>query len=45
MSLTKTASDYLAGNELSNDIKTNRIYKMFELNGYDPAYAGSVLYG
>lgn len=42
---TKTASDYLIGQNPPADVEENRIYRLFALNGYDPAYAGSVLLG
>nr|ABA71700.1 Rep78 [Adeno-associated virus VR-355] len=45
MALTKSAPDYLVGPAPPADIKTNRIYRILELNGYDPAYAGSVFLG
>ena len=45
MSLTKEASDYLIGRSVPADITRNRIWRIFWLNGYDPAYAGSVLVG
>nr|QKE60686.1 MAG: replication protein [Dependoparvovirus sp.] len=45
MSLTKTAADYLIGKQVPEDITQNRIYKLFELNGYDPHYAGKILLG
>lgn len=38
-------SGFILCNELSTDLKTNWIYKMFELNEYDPVYARSMLYG
>lgn len=45
MTLTKTAADYLIGSKVPDEITENRVYRIFELNGYDPAYAGSVLVG
>ncbi|UGV24168.1 MAG: NS1 [Dependoparvovirus primate1] len=45
MSLTKTAPDYLVGQQPVEDISGNRIYKILELNGYDPQYAASVFLG
>lgn len=45
MLLTKSAPDYLVGKDPCEDIKSNRIYRIFKMNGYDPAYAGSVLLG
>lgn len=45
MSLTKSAVDYLVGSSVPEDISKNRIWQIFEMNGYDPAYAGSILYG
>lgn len=45
MSLTKKASDYLTGSSVDAPISENRIYKIFQLNGYSPAYAGSILAG
>lgn len=45
MSLTKTAEDYLIGSEMPEDITRNRIYKIFKMNGYDPAYVGTILVG
>nr|ABZ10811.1 nonstructural protein [Adeno-associated virus 13] len=45
MSLTKTAPDYLVGNNPPEDITSNRIYKILEMNGYDPQYAASVFLG
>lgn len=42
---TKTAADYLIGKEMPADITKNKIYKLFELNGYEPNYAGSILLG
>ncbi len=45
MSLTKTAPDYLVGQQPVEDISSNRIYKILELNGYDPQYAASVFLG
>uniref|UniRef100_A0AAU6S504 NS1 protein n=1 Tax=Rhinolophus ferrumequinum adeno-associated virus TaxID=3140012 RepID=A0AAU6S504_9VIRU len=45
MSTTKSASDYLIGPHPPEDVKNNRVYRIFELNGYDPKYAGSVLVG
>lgn len=45
MSLTKTAADYLVGQAVPEDISKNRIWQIFQMNNYDPAYAGSILYG
>lgn len=45
MSLTKTAEDYLIGKDCPEDISQNRIYKILRLNGYDPAYVGSIFLG
>ena len=47
MLLTKTAEDYLVGKDpvSDDDIRQNRIYKILELNHYDPAYVGSILVG
>ena len=47
MLLTKTAEDYLVGKDPVSDeeIRENRIYKILELNNYDPAYVGSILVG
>lgn len=45
MSLTKSAADYLVGKGDPGPIEENRIYRIFAMNGYDPAYAGSVLLG
>lgn len=45
MQLTKTAIDYLVGPEPPEDVTTNRVYRIFESNGYDPRLAGSILYG
>ena len=45
MSLTKSAADYLVGSFVPEDITKNRIWQIFDANGYDPAYAGSILYG
>lgn len=45
MNLTKTAADYLVGKESPTNIEENRIYRLFRLNGYDPAYGGSILLG
>lgn len=42
---TKKASDYLVGKQPPADVEDNRIYRLFRMNGYDPAYAGSVLLG
>ncbi|ADD17085.1 rep protein [Bat adeno-associated virus YNM] len=42
---TKTAADYLVGRNPPLDVEDNRIYRLFRMNGYDPAYAGSVLLG
>nr|QKN88756.1 MAG: replication protein [Dependoparvovirus sp.] len=45
MQLTKTACDYLIGPEPPADVTTNRVYRIFEMNGYDPQLAGSILLG
>nr|QKN88758.1 MAG: replication protein [Dependoparvovirus sp.] len=45
MQLTKTAIDYLIGPTPPEDVTTNRVYKIFSLNGYDPRLAGSILLG
>lgn len=45
MQLTKTASDYLVGTQPPEDVTTNRVYRIFEMNGYDPRLAGSILLG
>ncbi|AEM37643.1 Rep78 [California sea lion adeno-associated virus 1] len=45
MSLTKKASDYLVGQSVPEDITENKIYQLFKMNGYDPAYLGSILLG
>lgn len=45
MANTKTAADYLIGDEVPEDIEDNRMFRIFKLNGYDPAYAASVLLG
>lgn len=45
MSTTKQAADYLIGPDVPPDVKSNRVYRIFEMNGYDPRYAGSVLVG
>lgn len=45
MTLTKTAVDYLVGKHPPEDVSTNRVYRIFEMNGYDPQLAGSILYG
>ncbi|WBY51256.1 replication protein [Psittacidae dependoparvovirus] len=48
MLLTKTAPDYLIGRDPPDEeqIRTsNRIYDIFQRNGYDPAYAANVLVG
>lgn len=45
MSLTKTAEDYLIGKEYPVDMTDNRIWKILQMNGYDPAYVGSILLG
>lgn len=45
MLLTKSAVDYLVGKDPLVDITENRIYKILEMNGYDPLYAGNVLVG
>lgn len=45
MQLTKTAADYLVGPQPPEDVTQNRIYRIFQLNGYDPRLAGSILHG
>lgn len=45
MQLTKTATDYLVGLHPPADVTTNRVYRIFEMNGYDPQLAGSILLG
>lgn len=45
MSTTKEAADYLIGQDVPEDITSNRVYRIFEMNGYDPKYAGSILVG
>jgi len=45
MQLTKTAVDYLIGQNPPEDVTTNRAYRIFEMNGYDPRLAGSILVG
>lgn len=45
MSLTKTAADYLVGGAPPEDVSQNRIWQIFDMNGYNPAYAGSILLG
>nr|QHD57622.1 replication protein [Adeno-associated virus] len=45
MSLTKSAKDYLIGPCPPSSPEENRIYKIFQKNGYDPALAGSILVG
>lgn len=45
MQLTKTAVDYLVGARPPEDVTTNRVYRIFEMNGYDPRLAGSILLG
>lgn len=45
MALTKTASDYLIGKTAPQDVSSNRVYRIFQMNGYDPAYAGNVILG
>lgn len=45
MLLTKTAPDYLIGKEDVDDIRDNRIYKILEMNNYDPAYVGNIFLG
>lgn len=45
MMLTKTAEDYLIGPSAPTNIGTNRAYRIFAMNGYDPALAGSILLG
>lgn len=45
MQLTKSAIDYLVGPTMPEDVTTNRVYRIFEMNGYDPRLAGSILYG
>lgn len=45
MANTKTAADYLIGKDFPEDMSENRLYRIFELNGYNPAYAASILVG
>lgn len=47
MLLTKSAPDYLIGKIIPSeeDIRKNKIYDIFQRNGYDPAYAANVLVG
>ena len=45
MTLTKCAADYLIGKDCPENIEDNRMYKIFSMNGYDPAYVGSILVG
>lgn len=45
MATTKCARDYLVGPDVPQDISRNRIWKIFNLNSYDPKYAGSILLG
>lgn len=46
MLLTKSAEDYLVGKDpVSEEIKENRIYKIMEMNGYDPLYVGNIFVG
>nr|UAJ21440.1 nonstructural protein 1 [Duck adeno-associated virus] len=45
MLLTKTAPDYLVGKDMVEDITENRIYKILEMNNYDPAYVGNIFLG
>nr|WDW25762.1 MAG: replication-associated protein [Canine parvovirus] len=45
MSLTKSAKDYLIGPSPPSSPEENRIYRIFETNGYDPKLAGSILLG
>lgn len=45
MATTKEAADYLIGKDVPADISENRVYRIFDMNGYDPAYAGSILVG
>nr|QKN88777.1 MAG: replication protein [Dependoparvovirus sp.] len=45
MMLTKTAEDYLIGRQDTGPISMNRVFRIFKLNGYDPALAGSILLG
>nr|QKE54991.1 MAG: replication protein [Parvoviridae sp.]QKN88778.1 MAG: replication protein [Dependoparvovirus sp.] len=45
MMLTKSAKDYLIGPSPPTCLEENRLYKIFKMNGYDPALAGSILIG
>lgn len=45
MSTSKEAADYLIGQDVPDDITSNRVYRIFNMNGYDPKYAGSILVG
>lgn len=45
MMLTKEASDYLIGPSPPEDVRENRIWKILDLNGYDPAVVGTILVG
>ncbi|AOL02446.1 rep protein [Dependoparvovirus anseriform4] len=45
MLLTKTASDYLIGKDPIGDMTDNRIYKILEMNGYDPLYVANLFVG
>nr|WDW25800.1 MAG: replication-associated protein [Canine parvovirus]WDW25802.1 MAG: replication-associated protein [Canine parvovirus] len=45
MMLTKSAEDYLIGQSPPICPEENRVYRIFEMNGYDPVVAGSILLG
>ena len=45
MSLTKSAEDYLIGQSAPTSVEDNRVYKIFRMNNYDPALAGSIMLG
>lgn len=45
MMLTKRAIDYIMADRPPIDITTNRIYRLMEMNGYDPVIAGSIFIG
>lgn len=45
MLATKKAADYLVGQSPPTDVTQNRVWRLLTLNGYDPAYAGSILLG
>lgn len=43
MLLLKSAGDYLIGETWPSDIESNKVYKLFTLNRYDPALVGGIL--